>query len=151
MNTFEFFNENFGRHLVEQDGAPYQAAARALSSSHKMLKGTSSRLASGWAIVKPGNATIQLKLAYPSLSYDVRTRFEAMLEALENWDGQPTLFLTFDKSPLSISNIFLTVDLRAVRICMPSGVQTFNYMLDASETSPQFYKILAKMRNRNAR
>jgi hypothetical protein len=151
MNTFEFFNENFGRHLVEQTGEPYQATARALSSNHQLAKGTSGRLASGWAIVKPSTATIQLKLAAEGLHYDDRTRYEAILEELDSWDGQPTLFMIFDKSPLSISNLFLTVDLRAVRVCTPSGVQTFDYTTAPSNAAPEFHRILFKMRNKNAR
>ena len=151
MNTFEFFNENFGRHLVDQSGEHYQATSRALSSNHELAKGTSGRLASGWAIIKPGKATIQLKLAATGLHYDDRTRFEAILDELEDWDNEPTLFMTFDKSPLSISNLFLTVDLRAVRICTPSGVQTFDYTTEPRDTAPPFHRTLIKMRKKRVR
>ena len=40
MNTFEFFNQYFGRHLVSQEGESHVAAYRALSSSHTLSKGT---------------------------------------------------------------------------------------------------------------
>jgi hypothetical protein len=32
----DFFNENFGRHLVEQTGDPVADATAALSSGHRM-------------------------------------------------------------------------------------------------------------------
>jgi len=151
VNTFEFFNENFGRYLVEQSGEPHKATSRALSSNHLLAKGTSCRLVSGWAIVKPGKTTIQLKLAAKGLQYDDRKWHEAILDALENWDNEPTLFMIFDKSPLSISNLFLTVDLRAVRICTPSNVQTFDYTKEPGNAAPEYHRVLTKMRNKRVR
>ena len=85
------------------------------------------------------------------MHYDDRTRFEAILDELEDWDNEPTLFMTFDKSPLSISNLFLTVDLRAVRICTPSGVQTFDYTTEPRDTAPPFHRTLIKMRKKRVR
>ena len=150
MNTFDFFNKNFGKLLVQQNNDPYENAARALKSTHLMASGKISRLGSGWAIVKENHAVLQLKLAAEGIKYDDRTRFEAITDALESWDDQPTLFMTFDKKPLPIANLFLTIDLRAVRICEPSGVSTFDYTKEPTETSPQFYKTLYKQRMKNA-
>jgi len=150
MNTFDFFNDNFGRLLVEQGNDPYENAAKALSSSHRLASGKGSRLGSGWAIVKENNAVLQLKLAAAGITYDDRTRFEAVIDALENWDNQPTLFMVFDKAPLPISNLFLTVDLRAVRICTPAGVYSFDYTQEPTDSSPQFYRTLHKQRMKNA-
>ena len=51
-----FFNDNFGRHLVEQGDDPVANARRALSSGHRMKKGgMPQRIASGWAIIRPGH------------------------------------------------------------------------------------------------
>ncbi|MBL6736473.1 MAG: hypothetical protein ISP76_05200 [Burkholderiales bacterium] len=150
MNTFEFFNQNFGGLLVRQDDDPYKNAARALRSSHLLASGKNSRLGSGWAIVQENHAVLQLKLAAEGITYDDRTRFEAITDALENWDEQPILFMTFAKKPLPIANLFLTIDLRAVRICEPSGVSTFDYTKEPTEISPQFYKTLYKQRMANA-
>ena len=150
MNTFDFFNDNFGSLLVEQGNDPFENAAKALSSSHPLASGKSSRLGSGWAIVKEKNAVVQLKLAATGITYDDRTRFEAIIDSLESWDDQPTIFMVFDKKPLPISNLFLTVDLRAVRVCTPAGVYTFDYTLEPTENSPQFYKTLYKQRMKNA-
>ena len=150
MNTFDFFNDNFGSLLVEQGNDPFENAAKALRSSHPLASGKSSRLGSGWAIVKEKNAVVQLKLAATGITYDDRTGSEAIFDALENWDDQPIIFMVFDKPPLPISNLFLTVDLRAVRICTPRGVYTFDYTLEPTENSPQFYKTLHKQRMKNA-
>ena len=150
MNTYEFFNRYFGRHLVEQQGKPYEAAARALTASHRLASGRKSRLSSGWAIVKPQGATMQLRLAASGINYDNRTRTQAFAFELEHWAQTPTLFMVFDKKPLSIAHLFVTVDLRAVRICTPAGVQTFNYKQNPSELSPHYHRLLFKKGIKNA-
>ena len=127
MNVYEFFNAGLGRHLVDQSGEPHRAAQRALSSTHKLAKGSENRITSGWAIVRPGGAVLQQKLATPGLAYDDRTRVEAFLDELQKWDGTLRLFLMFDKKPIPVANLFLTADLRAVRICSPQGVETFDF------------------------
>jgi len=127
MNVYEFFNAGLGRHLVAQNGAPHRAAQLALSSTHKLANGGENRITSGWAIVRPDGAVIQQKLAATGITYDDRTRIEAFLDELKRWDGTPRLFLMFDKKPIPIANLFLTADLRAVRICSPKGVETFNF------------------------
>ncbi len=148
MNTFEFFNENFGRHLVTLGGEPHEAAYRALSSNHKLAKGTASRLSSGWAIVRPGTSSVQLKLAASGLHYDERTRVEAFMEELDKWDGQePRIFLMFDKAPVPIANLFMTVDRRAVRICSPAGVETFDRDAPPNDESGGIQKVVWKRKH----
>src|SRR5258708_39703834 len=127
MNVYEFCNAGLGKHLVAQGGEPYQAAQRALSSNHKLAKGGENRITSGWAIVRPDGAVLQQKLAATGITYDARTRIEAFLDELKGWDGAPRLFLMFDKKPIPIAHMFLTADLRAVRICSPKGVETFDF------------------------
>jgi hypothetical protein len=148
MNTYEFFNENFGHHLVDQSGEPWDAAHRCLSASHKLAKGTTGRLGSGWAIVKAGKGIVQLKLAADGLVYDDRTRYEAFLDELENWTGEPVMLLVFDKKPLSISNLFITADLRAVRICTPAGVQTFDWTEPPEKSAPSYHSIMYKQQEK---
>jgi len=134
MNVYEFFNAGLGRHLVSQEGEPHQAAQRAISSTHRLAKGGENRITSGWAIVRPDGAVLQQKLAATGIAYDDRTRIEAFLDELQRWDGTPRLFLMFDKKPIPIANLFLTADLRAVRICSPQGVETFDFN---TEPGPQ--------------
>ena len=145
MNTFEFFNQHFGRHLVSQEGEPDFAAYRALSSNHKLVKGTESRLASGWAIVRPSISSVQLKLAATGLRFDERTRIEAFMEEFKQWDGiEPRMFLMFDKAPIPLENLFLTVDRRLVRICSPAGVETFDANKAPTEESGGIQKAIWK-------
>lgn len=148
MNTYEFFNENFGRHLVDQSGDPWEAAHRCLNAYHQRALGTTGRLGSGWAIIKQGKGIVQLKLAADGLIYDDRTRYEAFLDELENWTGEPVILLVFDKKPLSISNLFITADLRAVRICTPAGVQTFDWTKEPTSDSPSYHRIMYKQKEK---
>ena len=145
MNTFEFFNHHFGRHLVSQKGKPHEASYRALSSNHKLVKGTESRLSSGWAIVRPTISSIQLKLSASGLHFDERTRIEAFMEEFEKWDGvEPRIFLMFDKAPVPIENLFMTVDRRLIRICSPAGVESFDMNQPPTEDSGGIQKAIWK-------
>lgn len=152
MNTFEFLIEYFGKHLVQTDGlTPASAAWKVLSSNHKLQKGTECRLNSGWAIVRPGKSTVQLKLAANGLIYDDRTRIEAFASELEDWDGsEPRLFLMFDKAPLPISNLFLSVDRRLVRVCSPAGVESFDADAEPTPDSGGIQKAMWKRKKANA-
>lgn len=145
MNTFEFFNEYFGRHLVKQDGAAHVAAYRALSSNHKLAKGSDGRLQSGWAIIRPSVSSVQLKLSASGLNFDERTRIEAFVDELGSWDGvEPRIFLMFEKAPVPIENLFMTVDKRAIRICSPAGVETFDMNTEPNEESGGIQKAIWK-------
>ncbi|CAM8653532.1 hypothetical protein MCEMSE6_02507 [Oxalobacteraceae bacterium] len=144
MNTYEFFIEYFGKHILDCEGlTPSAAAWKVLSSSHKQKKGTVSRLTSGWAILRPQKSTIQLELTASGLDYDKRTRYEAFEEELETWDGiEPRMFLTFDKAPIPISNLFLTLDKRLIRICSPKTVESFDITAPPNEVSGIVQRVL---------
>ena len=144
MNVYEFFNAGLGRHLVAQTGEPYQAAQRAISGAHKTAKGGESRITSGWAIVRPNGALLQQKLAAPEITYDDRKRVDAFLDELKRWDDTPRLFLMFEQKPIPISNLFLTADLRAVRICSPKGVETFDFNAEPGPDSGGIQKAMHK-------
>jgi hypothetical protein len=146
VNTYDFFNRNLGTHLVSQEGTPWEATQRALSANHRLKKGSMSRLGSGWAVVREGRATVQLALDAAGIEFDTRTRYEAFLEVLENWSDEPVLLMTFDKKPLSISQLFITADIRAVRICTPKGVQSFDWTREPSAEACEYHRILWKQR-----
>lgn len=136
MSTLDFFNRNFGRHLVAQTGDGVADATLALSSSHPMAKGTvSSRISYGWGIISDAGSTIQCRLAATGLSYGTQTRYDAWLDALESFDGRPIMLLEFDKKLLTVSNLFRTHDLRAVHVCAPNGVDVFDYTVEPTKTS----------------
>ena len=154
MNTYEFFNQNFGRFLTDPTNQPHMDAWRALSSTHPMRnkegKVSASRLSSGWAIIRPNGAVTQLNLLSNDIARDARTRFEAFLDELAGWNGTPRIFLLFDKAPIPIANLFMTLDPRAVRICSPSGVETFDYTKPAPSSAGQMQRVLEKLRTTNA-
>ncbi len=147
--TYDFFNEHFGQYLVEQSGAPHEAAWRALSANHALARGGQNRIISGWAIIRPGKSSLQHKLAASGIEYDDRTRFQAFADELTRWDGAERMFLTFDKSPIPISNLYLTYDLRAVRICSPAGVETFDYTKEPGPKAGRIHRNIWRARRRN--
>lgn len=150
MNTFTFFNENFGRFLTQQTNVPHMDAWRALSSTHPLQKGGRNRITSGWAIIRPTGTVMQTRLAVDGIEYDDRTRFQAFAAELAGWDGEPRIFLMFDKAPIPIANIFMTLDLRAVRICSPAGVETFDYTAEPGKDAGVVHRNIARERAGNA-
>lgn len=142
-----FFNGNFGRHLVEQTGDLVVDAQCALSSGHKMKKGGArQRIASGWAVIRPGKSTMQFELAVDGIEYSKQTRYEAFLAELEKLDhSSPRMFIEFSKKPVPVGNLFRTFDLRQIRICSAGGVETFDFTQPPEKDGCKTHKILWKM------
>jgi hypothetical protein len=151
MNATELLNQTFGRHLVPQTGDSVADAQAALSSGHAMAKGgTKQRIASGWAIIKPSGATMQFKLAAKGIGYSDKTRYDAFAELFDTWDGTPAILMEFDKKPVPVENLFITYDLRAVRVCSPKGVETFDYTVEPEKDGCKTHKVLYKQRKKGA-
>ena len=147
MTTLEFFNQYFGRHLVEQTGDAQADATRTLSSGHKMAKGgTAQRIASGWAVIAEDVSTLQFKLAATGLRYGVQKRYEAWLDALEAFSGRPIMLIEFDKKPVPVTNLFRTHDLRAVQVCSPGGAALFDFTQEPTAESGKAHKVLWKLK-----
>lgn len=126
MSTAAFFMENFGRHFINPTGNNWVDVGQVLRGSYPMTgKASVSRMQSGWAIVRPGSATLQLDLAVPVVQKSRMTRFEAFAAELATWDGrEPRIFMLFDKAPIAAQDIFVSVDKRRVRICTNAGART---------------------------
>jgi hypothetical protein len=126
MNTAEFFMENFGRHFCAPTGNAWADVGQVLRGAYPMIgKATKSRMQSGWAIVRPGSAALQLDLDVPEIQKSRMTRNEAFAAELAAWDGKaPRIFMLFDKAPIAAEAIFMSVDKRMVRICTNSGAKT---------------------------
>ena len=143
----DFFNQNFGRFLTKQTGNAAADAQRALSSGHAMKKGGfPQRIASGWAIVRPDRPTMQFELAAAGIEFSRLTRYEAFQAELDAWDGSPRVFIEFDKKPVPIQNLFVTYDPRAVRICSPKGVETFDYTQPPAKDGCKTHKVIWKQK-----
>ena len=97
MSTAAFFMENFGRHFIQPTGDDWADVGQVLRGSYPMTgKASVSRMQSGWAVVRPGSATLQLDLAVPVVQKSRMTRFEAFAAELAAWDGQaPRIFLCY--------------------------------------------------------
>lgn len=127
-----FLNQHFSRHLTELTDDPVRDAVRALSSTYAMAEaGKASRLAYGWAIIRPTRSTLRIPLANPNFEYSELTFSQALDAELSTWlAGEPRIFLEFAKKPVDINNVFRSVDPRRVRLCSAAGVQTFNPMTE---------------------
>ena len=152
MNTFDFFMENFGKYLVQDEGSSHKLSSQVLNSAHQGVGDKKAlKIGAGWAVVQPGKALLQKELTAKGLFYfPDKTRYEVFGEILNNWSGTPTIFITFERTSFSVANLFITVDLRAVRICEPKGVQSFDYTREPTDSSPQFHRTLHKQRMKNA-
>lgn len=139
MNTFEFFNAHFGRHLVPQTGEPWEDAYRALATGYPLPgrapdKQYRKKLESGWAIIRPGRSTMTVNRVVtgieiiPPKKDGGMTSYEAFCAELEAWDGEPRLFLCFTQKTFSTRNLFLTVDPREVCVCEPKIVERFDWL-----------------------
>lgn len=129
MSTAAFFMDNFGRHFIQPTGDNWVDVGQVLRGSYAMTgKPSVSRMQSGWAIVRPGSATLQLDLAIPVVQKSRMTRFEAFAAELAAWDGlTPRIFMLFDKAPIAAQDIFVSVDKRHVRICTNAGANTADW------------------------
>ena len=107
MSTATFFMDNFGRHFIKPTGDNWADVGQVLRGSYAMTgKPSVSRMQSGWAIVRPGSATLQLDLAIPVIQKSRMTRFEAFAAELADWDGlTPRIFMLFDKAPIAAQDI----------------------------------------------
>ena len=123
--------ENFGRHFLKPSGDDWADVGHVLRGSYAMTgKSSLSRMQSGWAIVRPGSATLQLDLAIPVIQKSRMTRFEAFAAELATWDDrEPRIFMLFDKAPIAAQSIFVSVDKRLVRICTKDGAKTEDWTL----------------------
>lgn len=125
MNTFEFFMEYFGRFLVKGTGDPLIDTERVLTTNFTNRSGKPQRLAAGWAVVSPEGSRLQLDIPTAGITTGAPgTRFEAFAAALRG--PLPVMLLAFDKKPLGVDQLFVTYDLRAVRVCDPKSSETFD-------------------------
>ncbi len=128
----KFFMDNFGQYFIKRTGNDLADAQSVLSKSHAKAVGDGvSRLISGWAIIRPGSAWMRADLKAEGVERNNCLHYsEAWLAECDRWDGQePRIFLRFENSNLSATQIFLSVDKRFVRICSPGGVETQNWLV----------------------
>ena len=131
MNTAAFFMDNFGKHFITPSGNAWEDVGRVLRGSYPMVekKTNRSRMISGWAIVRPGSATLKSDLAVPIIQKSAMDGSEAFSAELALWDGRdPRIFLLFNKAPMSAKNVFVSVDKRHVRVCTKDGARTENWV-----------------------
>ncbi len=125
MNTYAFFIEHFGRHLLRPTGDNLVDTERVLNMSFTNRAGKPQRLAAGWAVLSPRGSRLQLDIPAQGIETGAAgTRFDAFAAALR--EPLPAMLLAFDKKPLGIDQLFVTHDLRSVRVCTKDGGETFD-------------------------
>ena len=125
MNTAAFFMHNFGRHLIKPSNDDWSDVSKVLRQAHALSGKTVLSRLRGWAIVRPGSATIKFSLSTPFIEKSLLGSKAAFAAELAAWDGQePRIFMLFDKAPLNAQDIFLSVDKRHVRVCTNAGAKT---------------------------
>jgi hypothetical protein len=125
MNTYAFFMAYFGRFLSKPTGDDVADAERILNISFTNRVGKPQRLAAGWAVISPHGSRLQLDIPAVGVESGASgTRFEAFAGALQQ--ALPVMLLAFDKKPLGVNQLFITHDLRAVRICDPKTSELFD-------------------------
>ena len=124
--------EIFGRHFIQPGNDEWVDVGRVLSTTYPMVgKTSSSRMQSGWAIVRPGSATLKLDLAVPAVQKSGLDRNVAFAAELATWDGlSPRIFMLFDKAPIAAKHIYVSIDKRRVRICTKAGARTEDWTIN---------------------
>ena len=89
---------------------------------------------------------MQFELAASGIEYSKLTRYEAFLAELDAWNGTPRIFLEFAKRPVPVANLFRTFDLRQVRICSPTGVETFDFTKPPEKDGCKTHNVLWKLK-----
>lgn len=151
MNTAEFVVENFGRYMFAPTGDVLKDANRAVNGHVPMRSGSRSRLMSGFAIIRAdAPPSVQMKVAVPGVIVDERPWFEPVVDELENWTGSPRMFLRFGKGGFPLDRIFVTYDLRAVRLCTPVVAPTFDWLAPGEGEHPWVRRLRREKDDRDA-
>jgi hypothetical protein len=132
VNTLEFFLQHFGRHFLDQgeaSGDLLRDAVRVLHASHPVTGKSPSRFNTGHATVIRASGTIlRGGFAVNGIRLTDTNSTELIARTLLDWTGEPVMFLTFEKVLFPPDNLFVTYDLRRVRICNAKAVHTVNFV-----------------------
>lgn len=128
----EFFMRYAGSRMLpasEQTGDAVADTRRVLSMNHPLHTGKALRLSSCWMVITPQGVTTSFK-AHPSTGFDTggsKDRKSAIKEAVAAGD---CMILALGKRSTQVSDLFITYDARAVRICGQGEVETINILED---------------------
>jgi hypothetical protein len=132
VNTLDFFLQHFGRHFLDEgkaSGDPLRDAVRVLHASHPVTGKSPSRFNTGQAAVIRASGTIlRGAFAVNGIRLTDISSTELIARTLLDWTGEPVMFLTFEKVLFPPDNLFVTYDLRRVRICNAKAVHTVNFV-----------------------
>ncbi len=128
MNSAEFFMRYCGDRLLpveSRSGNDIKDAATVLAMSHPLHTGKTLRLSSCWMVITPTGVTTSFK-AHPTTGFDTSGKTErkdAIVAALKQGD---CMLLALSKRSMTPTDLFITYDPRAARLCSPGEVKTFD-------------------------
>jgi hypothetical protein len=150
MTTFEFLASYGAARFGIETGNPIADVEHWLNSGHPQLDGKPRRPSDTWMIVSRDKLETQQRFANPGIVISNESEIPAYLRHLMSWDGTPFCFLKLEKKRLYLRGIFLTYDLRAVRVCTPRSVETFDFTRTPSESSGGYHHRIWKWKERAA-
>lgn len=137
MDSCEFFMKYAGNKLLPCDqitGDAVADTAKVMSVSHPLYTGKSLRLSSCWMVITPSKVTTSFK-AHPSTGFDTSGKVERKVAIREALKGGDCMLLALSKRMMQPSDLFISYDARAAKLCSPAETKTFNATEDKLWTS----------------
>jgi len=148
MTTFEFLAAYGAARFGLNSGNPVADVEKWLNSSHPQIESAPRRPCDTWLIVSVGALETRQRFSSPEVRIVDEVDSQAFARHLTEWDGQPRCFISLDKKRLYLKGLFLTYDLRAVRICTSRGCETFDFTQPPNETSGKYHHRIWKWKDR---
>lgn len=133
MNGIDFFFTHLGRFMVKPTGNVGEDVQRAINGALPRVQkeGKSAaaiRLTTGeFAIVRAAGSTLYAQVSGLPVETRKANWNEEIVRCLLGWTGEPVLFAAFDKVLFPPQNLFVTYDLRRVRLCRAKGVDDIDF------------------------
>lgn len=110
----------------------------------------SSRFSGGWLIVRPGGASISLDVAFDSakmktlglsVAFSPLNFGEALEQEFLSWtEGLSRLFVQFSNAKISPHSLFLSSDLRAIRLCSQATTRNQDWTVNPPKSKLKIAK-----------
>lgn len=147
--TFDFLSSYGAARFGINTGNVLLDVERWLNSSHLHADGSYRRPSDTWMIISRERVLTRQRFAIipdalPGLCVVDMPETKAIYRHLQHWDGSPFCILSLEKKRLYLKDIFLTHDLRAVRVCSPRAVECFDFTQPPSEGGGKYHRRLWK-------
>jgi hypothetical protein len=132
VNTLDFFLRYFGHHFLDphdRTGDPLKDTVRVLHASHPVRDKSPSRFTTGnVAVIRARDTVLRGGFDVWGIRLTDVNSTELIARTLLDWDDEPVMLLTFEKVLFPPDNLFVTYDLRRVRVCNAKAVHDVNFV-----------------------